>query len=251
MRAIRIVAFIIAAFALMDRSYGCSMTACLRPGTEFFRSFSVNVVHDGRPLPGVTVTITRELNGDSAEQFKGKTDEEGKIRKISLPPGDYWISVEYLGISAGNECFQVFDRETIHAKSKLKYEWGDDAPAVSQVTGKLIDSQSGQSDSPIWNIIHRVDVPITGAKLILDHARNGSRYETHSGDDGSFDFQDVTPGTYVLHVGGGRSTRDYDATDTLLRVSSKAKKNSILLKRRDPGSGSCGGTYLELQTVDK
>ncbi|MBV9144598.1 MAG: carboxypeptidase regulatory-like domain-containing protein, partial [Acidobacteria bacterium] len=73
----------------------------------------------------------------------------------------------------------------------------------------------------------------------------GTAYHSSSDAAGSFSFDDVPSGTYVLHIeGGSAGERGYDATDLLLKVSPKAPRQSLLLTRRD--GGTCGGTELDL-----
>jgi hypothetical protein len=66
--------------------------------------------------------------------------------------------------------------------------------------------------------------------------------------DGRFSFEGVASGTYVLHIeGGAAGERSYDATDQLIRLDDTATRSFLVLKRRDAGAGSCGGTELELR----
>jgi hypothetical protein len=130
----------------------------------------------------------------------------------------------------------------------LTYKWGDDAPATSRIAGKLVDSQPGKGGTPLWNLIHRVDVPITGAALRLQDPTSRAVYNAMSDRDGGFSFDAVPNGTYVLHIeGGAAGGRAYDPTDSLIRLSSSADRDWLFFKRREAGGGSCGGTELELQ----
>jgi hypothetical protein len=210
-------------------------------------SFTVGVEHDDKPLAGVLVEITTARGDSRMTVFSETTASDGTVHITSLAPGDYWISADLLGINAAYHCFHVKDKPSNKARRSLTYQWGELAPATRQVRGTLIDSQPGTGGTPIWNIIHRVQVPITGASLTLRNPLDGTAYRTSSDGTGSFAFDDVTSGIYVLHIEGGKAgERGYDSTDQLLNVSPEAHRDTLLLTRRDAGGGSCGGTSLEL-----
>jgi hypothetical protein len=225
-------------------SGACSMASCLNRGVEMRRDFAVTITNDGKPLPGVAVQIT----SNGSERFSGVTLTDGTVRVVDLPPGDYWLNAELLGISAAYQCFHVGGQPSRKAKRKLTYEWGDEAPATRRIAGRLLGSQLGRGGTPIWNLVHRVDVPISGASLTLHNPISGEVYSATSSVTGDFAFDTVSNGTYVLHVeGGSAETRDYDATDLLIELSPSATRNVLLLTRRE---GGCGGTYLDFQNTN-
>jgi hypothetical protein len=222
------------------------MAGCLNDGVEANQHFTVIVKHDGKPLAGVAVQIT----GEGIEQFSGLTSTDGKIR-VNLSPGHYWFKAELLGISAAYECFHINQQSTDGAKRKFTYEWGDLAPATRRIAGKLVDSQPRKDGPPLWNLLHRTDVPIAGASLKLQNPMNGTAYSTMSDNSGVFVFDLIPAGTYVLHIEGGTAgDRRYDATDMLIELNPKASRNELILTRQDAGGGNCGGTSLELQGAD-
>lgn len=90
-----------------------------------------------------------------------------------------------------------------------------------------------------------MEVPIREAHLKLQDPIGGTAFETISAEDGSFSFDGIPAGTYVLHAEGGQSDRDYDSTDQLIKIGPTAKRDTLILVRRDAGGGSCGGTGLE------
>jgi hypothetical protein len=120
------------------------------------------------------------------------------------------------------------------------------APATRQIAGKLIDSQPGTGEGPIWNLVHRVNVPVVGAKLTLQNPVTSETYNAISDQDGSFSFEQAPVAVYVLHIEGGGSGRTYDPTDLQIRLSPTANRDRLELIRRDTSGGSCGGTHLEL-----
>ena len=88
-----------------------------------------------------------------------------------------------------------------------------------------------------------------GAHFKLQHPITGATYMASSDEKGSFTFENVPNGTYVLHAEGGKTRdREYDAADVLVNLSPKARYDELLLTKRDAGGGSCGGTALELET---
>ena len=66
---------------------------------------------------------------------------------------------------------------------------------------RLIDS--GKGGTPLENLLHRVVVPIVGAKLELRQPFNGAVYKTVSDINGHFVLDTAPTGTYVLHIEEG------------------------------------------------
>jgi Carboxypeptidase regulatory-like domain len=250
LRVLRILAILGSVLTGSMPSTACSMQGCAGYGVEMRRAFVVEITFGGKPLPGVAVEV-RGFGGekDNVKLFSSVTAANGKVNVGELPPGNYWLNSEFLGISAGSQCFHVAPSSSHSAKKKIAYEWGDFALGVRQMSGRLVDSQPGHGDSPIMNLVHRVDVPIAHAKMRLQNPRTAAVYSTESDADGHFTFDQIPPGTYVLHVDGGTVTtgRDYESTDLLVALGDSANWDTLLLSRRDPGGTGCGGTYLELR----
>lgn len=250
MRVLLIVAILGSVLAVSTPSTACSIQGCAGDGVEMRRAFVVDITFGRKPLPGVAVEV-RRLAGekDNNPLFSSMTARNGKVNVGELPPGNYWLYAEFLGISAGRECFHVAARSSRSAKKRIAYEWGDLAPGVRRIAGRLVDSQPGHGESAIMNMVHRVNVPIAHAKMKLQNPVTAAVYTAESDVDGHFTFGDLPPGTYVLHVEGGTVTdgRDYESTDLLVALGDKAKWDTLLLSRREAGGGSCGGTYLELR----
>jgi hypothetical protein len=227
----------------------CSVVGCLDRGIELRRKFSVTVTHHSKPLLGVSVQITGNSEGAGYQSFAELTKSDGTAHFTHIPPGDYWIKADLLGIAAGYECFHINSSASRKAKKSRRYEWGDEAPAVRQAVGRLLDSQPGKGGTPLQNLLHRVDVPIAEAKLELRQPVSGAVYTTASDANGHFAFDRVPDGTYVLHIEAGAAPGilAIDATDLLVQFSGTAKRSTLLLSRREPGGGSCGGTSLEVE----
>ncbi|HTA57307.1 MAG TPA: SpaA isopeptide-forming pilin-related protein [Candidatus Baltobacteraceae bacterium] len=227
----------------------CSMIGCAGDGKEMRHTFTVKVVHSGKPLTGVTVRIARSGEGGDEKFFLGTTGADGAVHITNLPPGHYWIYTDLLGISAGTNCFHVSNPSTPKASKSLNYEWGDLAPATRSMQGILVDSQPGQTGNPIERLLHRVDVPIPNTNLTLHDPFNRSAITASTDDTGKFSFSGISTGTYVLHIDSGIAPggREYDSSDILIVLADKARLDTLRLVRREAGSGSCGGTSLELR----
>jgi hypothetical protein len=223
---------------------GCSMASCTNNGDEMRPTFTIVVTHEDKPLAGVSFRVV----SNGADQFSGLTDEKGIIHVPKLQPGLYWLNGDLLGTGVVYTCFHVGEKPSRRAKAKLSYTWGDEAPGTNRIAGRLVDIQAGRGGTPIWNLVHRIEVPIVGASLKLQDPITHAVYLASSDREGRFSFESVSSGTYVLHIeGGAAGDRSYDATDQLIRLDDTAARSFLMLKRRDPGGGSCGGTELDLQ----
>jgi len=242
-------AAILTFFTIPVSTIACSLVGCADRGVELRRNFIVTVSHQDKRLPGVSVQITGNSDVAGHQSFSELTGVDGTAHFANLPPGDYWIKADLLGIAAGYECFHINSSASRKAKKSRRYEWGDEAPAARQAVGRLVDSQPGKGGNPLENLLHRVDVPIAEARLELRRPVMGTIYTAVSDANGHFTFDRVPDGTYVLHIDAGTApgNRVFDATDLLVRFSDAAKRSTLLLSRREPGGGSCGGTSLEVE----
>jgi hypothetical protein len=120
---------------------------------------------------------------------------------------------------------------------------------VAQAVGRMVDSQPDKGDNALQNLLHRVNVPIAEVKMELRQTITGTTYTTASEANGHFAFEHVPNGTYVLHINGGTASGNgpFDTTDLLVRFSDTAKRSTLQRSPREPGGGSCGGTYLEIE----
>jgi hypothetical protein len=220
------------------------VAGCLGNGDEMRPSFTILVTHDDKPLAGVRFHIV--ANG--AERFSETSDDSGAVHIQKLAPGLYWLNGDLLGTGVVYTCFHVNEKPSRKAKTKLAYTWGDDAPGTSRIAGKLVDSQPGVGGTPIWNLVHRMEVPIVGAALRLQDPITHAVYLASSDQDGKFSFEGIPSRTYVLHIeGGAAGDRGYDATDEVISLDTSATRNWLVFKRSDAGGGSCGGTELSLE----
>ena len=226
----------------------CSTTACLNRGVAMRRDFTVLIKHDGEPLQRVRVQVTSSNGTENTLRFSGITDASGKVYVKDLAPGDYWLNAALLGIDAADLCFHVSEKAFGRAKRLLRFEWGDLAPATSRIAGELVNSEPGTGGSPVWNSIHRVSIPIVGAVLRLQNPVSGDAFDTVSGAGGSFTFDRVPNGTYVLHIEPGGGDHEFDPADLLVELSPSASKSKLMLLRTEATAGSCGsGISLQLR----
>lgn len=223
------------------------MDGCLGNGIELRQDFAVKVTHRDRPLSGVTVQITRNDGSSVVELFSRQTDAAGKVRLSKLPPGDYWLRVDLLGIPAGSECFHVSPVSSRKAKKEISFEWGDEAPAAREAAGKLIHTQAGQGDSPIWNITHPVHAPLGETRLSLRTPQSDASYTTTSDKDGQFTFGEIPDGLYVLRIEASAtaSGKGIEPVNLLFRLSHSASQRNLFVDESDAFGGRCGGWSIE------
>jgi hypothetical protein len=228
-------------------SVACSTASCVDNGDEMRRDFVVRITLADKPLPGANVQITGARSVSAMSSF------DGTVHVSGLPPGEYWLSAEVLGISAGGECFHVNSHSSKSARRMVKYEWGDVfMPGVARIAGTLIESQPTQTGSRLWDLTHRVEAPISEASLKLQNPLTGKAYSTASDDHGDFSFGLVPNGTYALHVEGGKAPfgRSYGPTDQMVKVTNTEKRaTTLVLEWSVAGGGSCGGASLQFRDV--
>jgi hypothetical protein len=230
-------------------SVACSDVACVGNGVELRADFAVDIRHGDKPLPGVSVHITRNTEGDSTEAFSGITSSDGILRVKNLPAGNYWLEAKLLGIYAGVQCFHINSQPSRKAKSKVRYDWGDLVPASREIEGRFVSAKPGDGGTRLSNYLHQVEVPIDAAVLTLRDPFAGKTYSAVSDADGNFSFDGAPDGLYALHIEGA-TTPDgdsYESADFLIRRNSSAKWDKLLLKRAIADFGGCGGTGLELE----
>ncbi len=245
MKALPTVAALILVMLSPGSSAACSMAGCAGGG-ELKSDFAAEFIQDGKPLARVIVEITSIGENGGSKYFPGRTATDGIVHISKLPPGDYSLDAQLLGIGVGHACFHVSPHTSRKAKKKLSFEWSEFPPETRQAAGKLIDSQPGKGGEPIWNLTHRTEVPVGAAKLTLRSPFSEAVYTTISDDEGHFVFSEIPDGLYVLHLEGKTSAAgptSYSA-DLLFRLRGSAKQKTLLLTERDAGGGSCGGWSL-------
>src|SRR5713101_9173205 len=114
-------AAILALLTIPVSTVACSLVGCLDRGVELRRNFVVTVTHQDKRLPGVSVQITGNSDVAGHQSFLELTGADGTAHFASLPPGDYWIKVDLLGIEAGYECFHINSFASRKAKKTRRY----------------------------------------------------------------------------------------------------------------------------------
>lgn len=230
-----VIALGAACLFLPIRSLACSLQACLDNGAEVRGNFVVKIKFSGKPLAGVSVEVARYgAEPDAKPLFSGRTAHDGSVQ-VSLPPGEYWLNTDLLGVSAGSMCFHVSDHPSSKAMQRVEYGWGDFADSTQRVAGSVIDSQPGKGDTPLMNMVHRTEVPIAYAPMELHDPLTGAVYLTTTDREGRFNFEAIPNGTYVLLV--------LDA-HLLIRLDPSSKRDQLLLESRPADGGSCGGVGI-------
>jgi Carboxypeptidase regulatory-like domain len=243
LKALVLVAALFLAAAFPHSLAACSMAGCPGNGIEVRPDFFIRITHQDKPLPGVTVEITG--NGAKNEL---RTGADGKVSISNLSPGDYWLSAELLGISAAYTCFHVSQHASRRARKTLKFEWGDMPVGTRQIAGTLQIQQLGKGGTLVWNVTHKVDAPISNAKLTLKSPRGGAEYNTESDSAGHFSFREIPNGIYVLQIEGGATPEgDTFGPDSFLLELSPSAKLDALVMSPSVGGGSCGGWSLALR----
>jgi hypothetical protein len=239
--------FTLAIAVLPSTSAACSMFGCSPSETELRPNFDVKISHGDRPLTRVMVKLTRNYGARLVEVLSQETDANGSVHISKLPPGDCWLHAELLGISAGMRCFHVAPKSSRKATKQVSFEWGDEPASAHEAAGKLVHTQAGHGDSPIWNITHPVQVPVSNARLSLRAPESDAYYSTTSDKDGHFTFGEILDGLYVLRVEGGAAAggRSIEPVNLLFRLSRSGAQRSLLVDEGDPIGGSCGGWSIK------
>ena len=184
-------------------AYACTDNFCLGGGVEVKSNFAVSATYREKAMPGVRVQI-RVISEKNAEVwFSGTTDGHGLVHINNLPAGEYRVSTDFLGVSAGDRCFQVLTKPR-KPKSKLNFEWGDSAISTQAVAGTLTIYKPG-SGSFMERLKHQTREPGAGIPMELTSIRTMEKYQFTSGSDGSFSFPSLPEDTYVLHIGNSTS----------------------------------------------
>ena len=234
-------------------SYSCISGRTLQPGS------SIIVRHLGQPLPGVSVMIRAEDSDSNFNRFKGTTDHDGKVELPRVDPGRYWISVEFMGIRVSSECIRIMEHFSPFAESRLEFDWAPDPVMVSRVEGKLVDARPPEGEPPP-NFLARIKnreqlragavlLPITYANLRLQSVASRETYFAASDAKGTFSFEDIPDGSYVLRIEGGISFNEYDPTEFVVRVDSSTDRRDLHLKTLYPDFGFCGYKGLMLDST--
>jgi hypothetical protein len=206
--------------------------------------FVVVVTHGNKPIPGVEVVVTPSP-GPSAF-LTASTDERGASEIHSLPAGKYWLVASYRGIEAGRELIEVSPK-TKKPRKQFNFRWADYSYEMRAVGGKLTGLVKGNTGHPLQDLIHPVEVSHPGIPITLRNAFSDEEYQTISDSSGTFLFDPLPIGTYILTIGGGAKSfggQIADPTTFVIDLTESAKRDSLPLRLQD---GGCGGAEYDLR----
>jgi len=234
MRSLAIITIVAALLGVANTPlFGCSLTGCVGHGIEMGGSFRVHVTVDGKPLPGVFVSVTSMAEAGDPEtrrhaiEVQAETDSLGEVQVGKLPPGNYWIHATLLGFQAGDQCFHV-NKKPLHPKRSFDFTWGDYAEPTRAVAGTVVISKPGPEQNPIQSQIHRADVPLASAQILLTNALTKQTYRSATSSDGGFILPDIPDGTYVFAV--GEHITDASDKSIILKVTAKASQDHLVIR---------------------
>jgi hypothetical protein len=213
----------------------------------------------GEPLEGAYVVAMREQFGPNGRSFNPaglaplpiQTDDEGRYRAYGLRPGTYMVMATAAMIDDSPLGFgKTYYPGTLNEPEAqtLRVDFGLDGVANfamiparrARVSGIVRDSEGR---------------PAAGMRVTLNAPR-GSGFRqgemSMSGDDGSFTFDHVLPGQYLLHVRPSAAQRkiapanvEWDA----MRVNVTGENISDLILTTSPGFAISGRATFEGSTA--
>ena len=83
---------------------------------------------------------------------------------------------------------------------------------------------------------------MVNVKLSLTNPVSRQALYDRSRADGSFSFDQVPEGVYVLHIERGNAGREFSAANLLIRISMRSPREKLVLLRAETG---CGGETVE------
>ena len=224
--------------------FGCATSTCAVPSNRAVTpDFVIKIAHHGRALAGVTIDISiRSFQPDGEEisathKLSTLTGENGVALVHGLPPGEYFLSADYLGTGAAWDCFHVADVPS--AASSLAYEWGNDATEVREATGTLSAIVPGEGKNPVDRILHEKRVGASTIPLTFTDAFSKQTYHGVTGSDGKFLFASVPEGMYVLTIGNDAS--DFPERTLIVEIKSTAARRELSLVADE---SDCGPSLL-------
>jgi hypothetical protein len=196
------------------------------------------------PIPGVEITVMTGAPGTSAI-FTGSTDERGVVKIRGLSSGKYELVASYRDIvEAGREWIEV-NPCVREARKQFDFQWADYSYEMRSVRGKLTGLVKGNTGHPLQDVIHPIEVVHPEIPIPLRNAFSDEEYQTTTDSCGTFLFDPLPPGTYILTIGGGTKSfggQIADPTTFVVDLTESAKRD--LLRLQD---GGCGGAEYELR----
>jgi hypothetical protein len=206
--------------------------------------FVVVVTHGNKAIPGVDVVLT-PIPGASVF-LSVSTDERGVAEIHDLPAGKYWLAASYRDIEAGRELIEVSPNAK-KPRKQFDFRWAEYSYEMRTVSGKLTGLVKGNTGHALQDLIHPIEVSHPGIPITLRNASSDNEYQTSSDSSGTFLFDPVPQGTYILTIGGGmKSFGGYIADPTIfvIDLTSSGRRDFLSLRLQDSG---CGGAEYELR----
>lgn len=207
-------------------------------------NFVVVVTHLNKSIRGVEVIVTPSPGASAL--LTVSTDEKGVAEIHGLPAGKYWVAASYQGIEAGRELVEVNPKAS-KPKKQFDFHWADDSHEMRTVGGKLTGLVKGNTGHPLQDLIHPIEVSHPGVPITLRNAFSDDEYETASDSSGTFLFDPLPAGTYILTIGGGAKSfggQIADPTVFVIDLTEAAKRDFLSLRLQD---GGCGGAEYEMR----
>ncbi|MGA7561170.1 MAG: carboxypeptidase-like regulatory domain-containing protein [Terriglobales bacterium] len=205
------------------------VSACSRGILTFKvpRDFGVLVKgRDGRPLEGISVKIIFAIPTHDlvAEEL---TNKEGKVFFHGLMVSDYWISAEHADVSG--TVAKLWPVSDGCGSTVITLTWPEGPISkVKNLAGNLLVGRQGS--------------PLADAQVWLTDTVSGKELGRISTDEkGRFEFQNLVPGLYALHIEEHRECSRYLCKiegKILVEVDANAKDAQFL--RYSLFMSSCG-----------
>jgi hypothetical protein len=225
--------------------FACSI---FPPRYDVPRSFDVIVADRGKPLPGVSVRITRFRAGEferlSAEQVRmvdpeslteniaaGITDEMGIVHFQMIRAGEYHLSTQQKGEANEWVDIRVVDSFSADLTKKVELQW----PALKVMSTSAL---RGQIATGLYD---RDAKPLGRTKLVLLEAWSYKEIESVETDKaGRFVFSSAKPGLYFLQIFPKDKTEWEPRGDILVELGKQPSQSDLRLA---VAYTSCGLQY--------
>jgi hypothetical protein len=181
---------------LPERGASCVITP---RGHNVGTNFVVEVSYSGKPLQGIEINLSREMNKEPYFVLVRSTfsDDEGRVSIRRLTPGHYLLVVKHAGIEGDAADLNVVSKDQANkfVEDELKLSWPSRKVfKVREIAGVLVRTP--------FDFTKRItEPPLAGAKLTLIDALSATRRGTFTvGIDGRFSFTNLNPGLYIVQV---------------------------------------------------
>jgi hypothetical protein len=209
----------------------------------------------GDPLPGVTVQVMREqfgpngrvLNNEMRTPVPIRTDDEGRYRVYALRPGMYVVTGT---IDRSDDSSLTFAKThypgTMNESEAqtVRVDFGQEAVA----NFSMILARRARVSGVVRDSLER---PAAGIRMTLNEPR-GTRSDlvdvSMLGADGSFTFEHVLPGRYLLHVRPSVAQRQAQPANgewAAMHVNVNGEDISDLILTTSPGFALSGRAIFE------